>query len=71
MKRRRKTVTLSLAMTERVEELAVKWGVSESEVLRRLFGMGELLASEFDAGHRIVSEDPETGERTVFKFIAP
>ena len=68
MKGVRKTCTLSVKMGDAVAEWARKWGVTESEAMRRLFGMGDLLAEAFDRGEEIRSMSPETGESRKWVF---
>ncbi len=67
----RLSFTMSDRMAARVVELSQQWGCSESETLRRVFGLGDLMVVEAEAGHKLLSENPETGERTVFKTISP
>jgi hypothetical protein len=67
----RKSFTLSPAMMKRLAQLSKKWGVSEAEVLRRLFGLGDLVVTEIADGHKIYSQDPETEEQTLVKFAFP
>ncbi len=65
----RKTVTLTGPMTARVSLLAGQWKVSESEVMRRLFGMGSFLADELERDRDLISKDPNNGEEERLVFL--
>lgn len=63
----KKTVSFPDKMMERLKELAKKWNVSESEVLRRFFGVADFFVTEVEDGKELYSE--KEGERT--KLILP
>ena len=53
----RKSFTLPKSMAERVSKYATQWGVTESETLRRLFGLGSFVVEELNEGNTLYSEN--------------
>lgn len=68
MKSPRKAVSLSKKMNERIEKLAIEWEASESEVIRRLLGVGDFVVREVDNGAEIYSKKEKKRTKLVIPF---
>ena len=64
----RKTVTLTEPMATKISYYAKTWKVSEAEVLRLLFGLGDILAEKVEQGHELFTIDPKTNEQIRYKI---
>jgi len=61
------TISFPDKMIKRVKELAKKWNVSEGEVMRRIFGVGDFVIRESENGAKIYAE----GGKEKVKLVVP
>lgn len=65
---RQKSITLTDESAKRLESLAVAWGVSESEVMRQVFKIGEFIIRETKENGRAIYLENEKGKMVQLVF---
>lgn len=64
----RTTVTLTKAMASKLALLSGMWGVSKSEAMRRIFGLGSFVADTLEDKHEILVRYKGTKEMQKLVF---
>ena len=65
----RVTITIPYRVREKIDILALEWGVSRSQAIKRLLGVGLVIVEEKALGHEIFTKSDETECKIVFPDV--